>query len=134
MTVDIEEKEKAEDALSKIKSAVSKPDKKRAEALTQLKGKLASGTVTKVDPLVQSQLDDSQNDRELKKRYANYFIWILVGQLFAMNLAFILVGFKWMEFERYELELYLAGTLAEVFGIVLIITKNLFPNRKPNTK
>ncbi|QIL89927.1 hypothetical protein GNX18_09290 [Microbulbifer sp. SH-1] len=134
MTVDIEEKQKAEDALSKIKSAVSKPDKKRAEALTQLKGKLASGTVTKVDPLVQSQLDDSQNDRELKKRYANYFIWILVGQLFAMNLAFILVGFKWMEFERYELELYLAGTLAEVFGIVLIITKNLFPNRKPNTK
>lgn len=46
-----------------------------------------------------------------------------------MNLAFTAVGLKWMGFERYELELYLAGTLAEVFGIVLVITKNLFPQR-----
>ena len=101
---------------------------RRQEAIKKIK--IASPAATHVDPLTQSQLDDSKNDRELKKAYANWFIWILIGQLFVMNLAFGLTGIGMMVFEKYELELYLTGTLAEVFGIVLIITKNLFPNRR----
>jgi hypothetical protein len=45
-----------------------------------------------------------------------------------MNLVFIGAGLKWIEYSQWQLDLYMTGTLLEVFGIVLIITKNLFPN------
>ena len=99
---------------------------KKADALSAIRIAVKSDS-KKVDPLTEQKIEDSKNDRALKKRYANWFIGILIGQLVIMNFAFVAVGFKWMGFARYELELYLAGTLAEVFGIVLIITKNLFP-------
>lgn len=108
---------------------ITKEKQKKADALSAIRIAVKSDA-KKADPLTEQQVENSKSDRNLKKLYAKWFIGILIGQLLVMNLAFMLVGFKWMIFERYELELYLAGTLAEVFGIVLIITKNLFPHRK----
>ncbi|MBS3797173.1 hypothetical protein [Pseudoalteromonas sp. BDTF-M6] len=85
------------------------------------------------DPLINEQVEDSKADRELKKSYANWFIIILIGQLIVMNAAFFCVGFGWLSFDEWSLNLYMGGTLAEVFGVILVITKNLFPTR-PSSK
>ena len=77
--------------------------------------------------LTRQDIHDRQSDRTLKRSYANGFKLILIGQLLIMNAVFIAVGLGWLNFEGHVLELYLGGTLAEVFGIVIVITKNLFP-------
>lgn len=75
-------------------------------------------------------VDDQKADTELKKLYAKRFIWILVGQLAVMNVVFIAVGMKWLDFdEPMHLDLFMGGTLAEVFGVVFVITKYLFSKR-----
>ncbi len=61
--------------------------------------------------------------------YASWFIGILIGQLLLMNVTFFCVGLGFLAFSQWSLNLYMGGTLAEVFGVILIITKNLFPKK-----
>ena len=86
-------------------------------------------SATPVDPLTQEQIHDLKQDRELKRRYANWFIFILIVQLSVMNLVFVAAGVKYLSYEKWGLDLYMGGTLLEVFGVVLVITKNLFPQK-----
>lgn len=72
---------------------------------------------------------DKVADTKLRKLYAKFFIGILIGQLLLMNLVFIGVGVGCLGFEEYALHLYMGGTLAEVFGVVFVITKYLFSKR-----
>ena len=71
-------------------------------------------------------IDDLKGDTALKKMYARYFVWILIGQLLLMNGIFIAVGLSRLHLNNTALNIYMSGTLAEVFGIVLIITRYLF--------
>jgi hypothetical protein len=87
------------------------------------------GNTNRVDPLTREQIYDLQQDRALKKTYAKWFIGILIGQLVIMNLVFLATGMDYLHFEQWGLNLYMGGTLLEVFGIVLVITKNLFPQK-----
>lgn len=105
---------------------------KNKETLSaKIKTALADTNVTtKADPLTTQKVKDAESDRLLKEKYAKYFILILVVQLLIMNYVFIFAGLKVLEFEKWTLDLYMGGTLAEVFGIVLVITKNLFPPKK----
>ncbi len=82
------------------------------------------------EPLTEQVVLDKESDRLLKRIYAKWFIGILIGQLLVMNLIMILHGSKVLEFTEWALNLYVTATIAEVFGVVLVITKNLFPNRK----
>ena len=108
----------------------SKDDLKQS-LLDQIKVAIKDKSKTSpADPLTVEKIENSKSDRELKKSYAKWFIWILVGQLVVMNLVFISVGLKWLEFDEWSLNLYMGGTLAEVFGVILVITMNLFPNKK----
>lgn len=84
---------------------------------------------TPADPLLNEKVEDSKADRDLKKSYAKWFIYILIGQLAIMNVAFFCVGFGWLKFDEWSLNLYMGGTLAEVFGVIFVITKNLFSNK-----
>ena len=98
-------------------------------ALAQIRAKIANDETTNVHPLLQSELDDHEQDRKLKRSYARWFIRILIGQLVAMNVVFILAGCNKLHYEQWTLDLFMSGTLAEVFGVVVIITKNLFPKK-----
>jgi len=80
--------------------------------------------------LTNEVVEDSKTDRSLKSMYAKSFIAILALQLIVMNLIFVLSGTEVLAFEEWELELYMGGTMAQVFGVVLVITKNLFPTKK----
>ncbi|WP_105457211.1 hypothetical protein [Escherichia coli] len=72
---------------------------------------------------------DFEGEIKLKKTYGIWLLFILAIQLLVMNAVFIVVGFKILEFDALTLQLYMGGTLTEVFGLVLVITKYLF-NRK----
>lgn len=75
-------------------------------------------------------IDDQRADTSLKVLYAKRFIWILVGQLLLLNAVFIGVGLGCLQFsEPMHLNLFMGGTLAEVFGAVFVITKYLFHKR-----
>lgn len=76
-----------------------------------------------------AQTADLRTDTELKRRYAHWFVLVLIGQLVVMNLVFALVGVGVLNFADYALHLYMGGTLAEVFGVVFIITRYLFSKR-----
>ena len=89
-------------------------------------------SIDSLDPdTVRKHVDnaDRASDITLKKLYAKWFIAILIGQLVLMNLVFFGVGAEKLHFADYALHLYMGGTMAEVFGIVLVITKYLFPKR-----
>ena len=87
-------------------------------------------TIQDLDPLIHQEIQNSEQDRDLKKMYATRFMWILVVQLVVMNIMFFLVGCKLLTFGDLVLDIYITGTLAQVFGVVLVITKNLFPIKK----
>lgn len=74
------------------------------------------------------------DDLRLKRRYGNWAIGLLAVQLVVMNAVFIGVGLKCLEFSEYVLHLYLGGTLLEVFGIVLVVTRYLFKSPAPDFK
>lgn len=78
----------------------------------------------------QEQVNDSKKDRELKESYAKAFKSILATQLAVMNLIFIAVGLGWLRFEKLTIDIFMTGTMIEAFGIVVIITKNLFPQKR----
>jgi hypothetical protein len=102
-----------------------------AKLIQQIKQALATSDKTqKTNPLVKQDIDDRISDRALKRTYAFRFIWILVAQLVVMNFIFIGTGVGWFNFSEWALNLYMTGTLAEVFGVVMVITKNLFSTKK----
>jgi hypothetical protein len=95
-----------------------------------LKSKGKTTEIERLGPLADAKVKDQLADTELKKRYANWFIWILIGQLVAMNAIFIATGIDYLHFQDpTHLNLFMGGTLAEVFGVVLVITRYLFSKK-----
>ena len=77
----------------------------------------------------QQKINDLESDRKLKQSYAGKFYILLVAQLALMNLIFIAFGLGWLLFDKWSLNLFVGGTLLEIFAVVLVITKNLFPKQ-----
>ena len=98
-------------------------------AIRLVKAQLETSPKTKpADPLTTEILEDRRSDRQLRQRYATWFMWILVFQLVAMNTVFILLGLGKLEYRnRWLVEIYIGATVAEVFGVVIVITRGLFP-------
>lgn len=99
--------------------------------IDKVKESIRKPEASQIDRLSNEDVLDRQVDRRLRQRWATIFVWILTIQLVVMNGVFIFVGLNWLQYQqKWVLELYLAGTLTEVFGIVLVITRNLFPEKK----
>jgi hypothetical protein len=86
-------------------------------------------TMPPMDPEKQAVVEDKRADTELKRFYAYRFIWILIGQLVVLNLVFIAIGLGFLKYSDFVINLFLGGTLLEVFGVVLVITKYLFSRK-----
>jgi hypothetical protein len=94
----------------------------------------SSNEISRLDPERQAEVnhktaitEDKIADTELKKLYARRFIWILVVQLLVMSAVFIAVGLGCLKYDdSTTLQLFMGGTLAEVFGVVFVITRYLF--------
>lgn len=94
-----------------------------------LKNLLAEAAVRETSAMSQDD-KDRETDRALKKTYACWVLGLLIGQLLLMNVVLVLTGLKILTFDEWLIKLYLSGTLAEVFGIVIVITRHLFPRKK----
>ena len=73
----------------------------------------------------------ADQEHDLRERYANSILAILGFQLVVADAVF--VGFAWAG-ESWHLsagviEVWLGATVVQVVGIVLIVTRHLFPNR-----
>ena len=79
-----------------------------------------------------SQRDqDLKKNRELRERFMNWMLAILISQLAVVNVAILaLTWFDKIKLEEWTLRVWIAGTLLEVFGIVLVIANYLFPSGK----
>jgi len=97
-----------------------------AKALDEILSQSADRDLQSLDPHSREDIHDRRSLRQLKEQYANKFLWFLGIQLGLMNLVFILTGAGILQFDHYVLHLYMGGTLAEIFGIVLVITRRLF--------
>lgn len=72
---------------------------------------------------------DFEAEIKLKKTYGICFLIILACQLLIMNAVFIADGAGFLTFKDLTLQLYMGGTLTEVFGLVLVVTKYLFKRK-----
>lgn len=104
-------------------------DSERSALLGSVRDAVASTDTAPVDPLVEQKVEDHKIDRELRKTYATWYIWILIGQLVLFNILIFLYGFKKITFDEVTLRVFTCATLSEIFGIVLVITKYLFSRK-----
>lgn len=67
----------------------------------------------------------------LKSTYATWILILLAGQLLVANAIFVVfawVGENW-ELSTSVIQVWLAATVVQTVGIVLVVTRHLFPNR-----
>ncbi len=95
--------------------------------LQALRKKMPQASQAELGPFDKAEIDDRNSDRTLKLVYAVGFIIILAVQLLLVNVVFFAAGIGWLSYDQWALELFVGATLAEVFLVVRVITKNLFP-------
>jgi hypothetical protein len=74
---------------------------------------------------------DYAQDIELKRQYARWFLRALTAQIVVANLVFIAyaqLGVNWA-IPPAVMQFWLAATVVEIVGVVLVVTRYLFPNR-----
>lgn len=68
----------------------------------------------------------SENDNKLKEKYSIILIVILVIQLLFMNTTLVLKGLNILQFSDNVFNIFITGTILEVFSLITIIVKYLF--------
>jgi hypothetical protein len=88
------------------------------------------GEAAKVAPLNHLDARNLEQDLSLKRKYADWLLWMMVGQLTIADLGFGIYGFAndW-DIEPSVIQVWLGATVVEVIGIVLVVTRYLFPRR-----
>lgn len=73
------------------------------------------------------------SDNKLKTMYAKWLLGAMMFQLLVANGIFIGYGFgvDW-NVQAAVMNTWLAATVVEVIGVVLVVTRYLFPNEKPS--
>jgi hypothetical protein len=78
---------------------------------------------------------DHFQDIKLKKKYANWLLWLITIQLVIADAVFVIYAEKgkhW-ELEPSVIQIWLIATLVELIGVALVITRYLFPRRDRHT-
>lgn len=78
------------------------------------------------DKIIELFAKTIEKDQELKKKYAIALIIILIIQLIALMIVFILKGCNVLSYSDSTFNLFITGGIAEVFVLVRVIVKYLF--------
>lgn len=104
------------------------PDLARGRTLTDAGG-------AELDVLVPSNealaARDLEQDIQLKSTYARWLLWLMTAQLAVTDLVFVVYahfGAHW-DLSAPVIDAWIGTTLVEVIGIVLVVTRYLFPRR-----
>jgi hypothetical protein len=121
------------------------PDQELAEAIREARETLRSGQARESDlPEDLRHLPEreraqelalkklfAQQEHDLRESYAQWIIRILFAQLAIADTVFIVfawAGQRWV-LSPGVIEVWLGATVVQVVGIVLVVTRHLFPNR-----
>lgn len=74
---------------------------------------------------------DHFQDIKLKKKYANWLLWLITAQLVIADAVFVTYAWegKHWQLEASVIQVWLVTTLVELIGVALVITRYLFPRR-----
>jgi hypothetical protein len=89
-------------------------------------------TELRPDPYEQPRVRDLEQDIELKKTYARTLLTAMLLQLAIADAVFVTyawAGAHW-RLTATVINVWLVGTLVEVIGVVLVVTRYLFPRRE----
>lgn len=73
----------------------------------------------------------AEQEHEVRQDYAKGILWLLRVEIVVANAVFIVfawVGEKW-KLETAVIDVWLGATVVQVVGIVLVVTRHLFPDR-----
>lgn len=65
-------------------------------------------------------------DRTMRRHYANWLMLAMGFQIVAINIVFILMGCKVLVFEQWTANTFIMSVFAEVAALVLLVVKYLF--------
>ncbi len=66
-------------------------------------------------------------DRKMRKTYANWLMGAMSVQVFAINVVFVLIGTGVLKYEQWTANTFVMATFAEIGALVLLVVKYLFP-------
>jgi hypothetical protein len=73
----------------------------------------------------------AEQEYELRRKYARGILWLLSVELLFANAVFVVfawAGEDW-KLETAVIDVWLGATVVQVVGIVLVVTRHLFPDR-----
>ena len=77
--------------------------------------------------IVAAWKSQQDQDRKMRKTYANWLMGTMSVQVFVINVIFVLIGCGVLKFEQWTANTFVMATFAEISGLVLLVVKYLFP-------
>ena len=77
--------------------------------------------------IINAWKQQQDQDRKLRRLYANWLMIVMSAQVVAINVLFFLVGRKALAFDRWTINIFVTAVFAEVGALVLLVVKYLFP-------
>jgi hypothetical protein len=75
----------------------------------------------------------AEQEYALRRNYAQGILWLLAVQLLIANaifVAFAWVGEHW-RLHTAVIDVWFGGTVVQIVGVVMVVTRHLFPDRRP---
>jgi hypothetical protein len=66
-------------------------------------------------------------DRKMRKLYANWLMIAMSVQVVAINVIFVLMGSGTLKFEQWTANTFIITVFAEISALVVLVVKYLFP-------
>lgn len=89
-----------------------------------------SADLTVEEQTAREQLRGLVDDNKNRRRYSFWLLWAMCVQILFADVVFVIYGIslKW-NLPTAAISTWLGVTVAQVIGVVLVITHYLFPNR-----
>jgi len=77
--------------------------------------------------IINAWKQQQDQDRKMRKMYANWLMVAMSGQIVGINVIFILIGCGLLEFQQWTTNTFVMSVFAEVSAMALLVVKYLFP-------
>lgn len=66
----------------------------------------------------------------LRRQYAPRLLWLVVGQVVAINAFLVVIGLRWLTVSDELFKTFAVSVFVEVVALALVVTRSLFPSRR----
>ncbi len=110
-----------EEVLKKFNNKPKEIDNRPEQQLSEFENKWNMN-----NKIIELFANNIEKDQELRQGYAKILIGILVIELIALIVIFILAGCKVLNYSENVFNIFISGGIAEIFILVRVIVKYLF--------